>query len=231
MKEIRIITPIAPLEIGRDPKDFDYLKGRGVELSHTHLDQGPAFIDSEATHLEALPFCLEKIQQACEAGVGGVITDCMADVAMKEAREQGVNIPVIGPSYATFKMAALIDGQRFGILSLNAELVTLFKTLWLDYGYSVSDFYAHDMKLHDLSLLLNHDALFDELLIQAENFIKTQSVDKLVFGCTAFTSMAKPLQAALRQKGYQVTVLDPMLCAFYLTLFLLDNDPHEKSQA
>lgn len=158
----------------------------------------------------ATPDILRKIKEAEAAGFDAVIVSCFGDVGVKPGREI-TNIPVVGPGETSMIFAASL-GSRFSVITVLKNLVPFLHDNARILGVHEK---LASVRYIDIPVLEIADkerlkkALFREMLEALEK----DSAHVIVLGCTGMTGVAQDLYAMLKEKGYDVPVIDPSAAA------------------
>jgi allantoin racemase len=152
-----------------------------------------------------------KIIQAEQEGVDAVVIDCVGDIGMEAGRES-VQIPVIGAGQAGMLVAASL-GHRFSILTTLERTLHLNERQALVYGIAdkLASLRAVDFPV--LQLREGTDELVKRLLVEAKAAIEEDGAHVLLFGCTGMKHVADALAVALRERGYDLPVVEPLTTA------------------
>ena len=199
--------PIIVSEYNQEVKrEFEHFAARGTEIEVVNLSRGPASVESHYDDAVATPDILSKVKEAEQAGFDGVIVDCFGDVGVKAAREI-TNIPVVGPGETSMLFAAAL-GHCFSVITVLKNLVPMLSDAAKVLGVHEK---LASVRYVDIPVLEVADkerlkkALYQEML----NAIEKDGAHVLVLGCTGMTGVASDLSRMLKEKGYDVPVIDP----------------------
>ena len=204
---IRVIVPIIVGIFDEEVKrEFRTYASEGTEIDVVHLDRGPASIESEYDEALAVPDILNKTIEAEKEGFDGVIIDCFGDPGVKPAREV-VSIPVVGAAEPSMLFASSL-GQRFSVVTVLKNVIPMIENIAKVLGVyeklaSVRSIEIPVLELHDKERLKKE--LFEEML----RAIEEDGAHVLILGCTGMMGVADSLHEMLREKGYDVPVIDP----------------------
>jgi len=205
--KIRIIVPVATDKFDEEVKrEFKAYANPDTELDVVHLDKGPESIESEYDEALATPDILNKARETEEQGLNGIIIDCFGDPGVKAAREI-VNIPVIGAGQPSMLLATIL-GQKFSIITVLKNLVPKIYNLAKIYGVYeklASVRYINIPVLELTDKVKVRDAIYKEMVKALEG----DGAHVLVLGCTGMMGLSQELYSMLREKGYDVPVIDP----------------------
>jgi allantoin racemase len=209
---IKVIRPTITPTVSDDEvgKMFASYAFPGTQVSVTHLDYGPASVESEFDEAICIPDFLRKAQQAEAEGFDAVISNCFGDPGVKPAREL-LSIPVVGAAESSMHLAATL-GQRFSVVTALSNTLPLIENLALQYGLdrklaSVRSVSIPVLQLGDRERLVK--ALHQEM-------VRALSEDRahvIVLGCTGMRGVARELQEQLSREGHEIPVIDPMAAA------------------
>jgi allantoin racemase len=200
-------VPIIVSEYNQEVKrEFEHFAARGTEIEVVNLSRGPASVESHYDEAAATPDILSKVKEAEQAGFDGVIVDCFGDVGVKAAREI-THIPVVGPGETSMLFAAAL-GHCFSVITVLKNLVPMLIDAAKVLGVHEK---LASVRYVDIPVLEVADkerlkkALYQEML----NAIEKDGAHVLVLGCTGMTGVASDLSRMLKEKGYDVPVIDP----------------------
>lgn len=205
--KIKVIVPIIVSEFNQEVKrEFEHFAAEGTEIEVVNLTKGPASVESHYDEADATPDILSKVKEAEGEGFDGVIVDCFGDVGVKAAREIA-NIPVIGPGETSMLFAAAL-GHRFSVITVLKNLVPMMSNAAKVLGVYEK---LASVRYVDIPVLEVSDkerlkkALYQEML----SAIEKDGAHVLALGCTGMTGVASDLSRMLKEKGYDVPVIDP----------------------
>lgn len=203
--------PITVSEFNQEAKrELERFAASGTEIEVVNLAKGPASVESHYDDAIATPDVLSKIKEAEQEGFDGVIVSCFGDVGVKAGREI-TNIPVVGPGEASMVFAAAL-GYRFSVITVLKNLVPFLHDNAKVLGIHEK---LASVRYVDIPVLEIADkerlkkALFREML----SAIEKDGAHVLILGCTGMTGVASDLSQMLREKGYDVPVIDPSAAA------------------
>ena len=209
--KIKVIMPIiSDVFLEETKKEFDLYGAANTEFGVCSLDYGPASIESEYDEALSVPNLLEKAKEAEVEGYDGIISDCFGDPGVKPAREI-VDIPVVGPCEAGMLFASSL-AKSFSVVSVLPNVVPMIENISKTIGVHSN---LASTRYINIPVLEVHEkerlkaALFEEM-VQA---IEQDGAHAIVLGCTGFLGVAAELQERLKEKGYDVPVIDPAFAA------------------
>lgn len=188
---------------------FESLASPGTEVTWEPGERGPETIESIYDEAMALPWMVDKIQNAKQKGFDAVIIYCMMDPGLAAAREASA-IPVIGLMQASLTVALSL-GRYFSILNPSPypaavrDLVTL---------YGLENHLASIRQLNIPVMDLFEDLLKykETILKEGRKAVEEDGADVIVMGCGFMSGISEELQAELG-----VPVLDPTRTAIRFT--------------
>ncbi len=204
---IRVIVPIATGRFDEEvKKEFAAYANPDTQIEVVHLDKGPESIESEYDEALATPDILNKVKEAEDQGADGAIIDCFGDPGVRAAREIA-GIPVIGAGQPSMLLASML-GQKFSIITVLKNVVPIIYNLAKIYGVyeklaSVRHINIPVLELTDKDRV--KAAIYQEML----KAIEVDEAHVLVLGCTGMMGLSQELYSMLRERGYDVPVVDP----------------------
>ena len=204
---IRVVSPITTKGF-RKLEDLTSIGGNEFNVSHSQIDMGPASIECEYDEAMCQPDTILKIIDAEKEGCDAVVIDCMGDPGLQGSREC-VSIPVIGPCETSMHYASML-GHKFTVLTVLERTRPLIENLAKLYGVSskLASIEAVDIPVLELESDLNYT--LDKMTSKALHAIKSNHADVIIFGCTGMLGCADALKIKLKDKGYDVPVIDPI---------------------
>lgn len=199
-----------------------------IDLEISHLQSGPASIESFYDEVLAGPPIVAEVSEAADNGADAVFITCFGDPAVSAAREL-VDIPVVGgfePAIAT----ALTLGERFSVVTVLENVVPMISGLAtrMGIGSRLASIEVIDTPVLELQ---DGDALLKSLFEASCRAIETHGADVLVLGCTGMLGVAATLQEKLEAEHVRVPVVDPTGASLglLLTLQSMDLKPSRKT--
>ncbi|NLB73461.1 MAG: hydrogenase expression protein HupH [Firmicutes bacterium] len=213
--KVKIIVPIALksfrinakreyehfISKGRMFKDFTY----DVEILEE--GEGPLTIESQYDSSMAEFGSISLVEKAEREGYDGVVIDCFCDAGYHASREV-VNIPVVGAFETSIRFAQLL-GDRIGIVALGDNRFPSMRRRARAMGAedSIVSISSVDMGVAELGSYKNR--LIDGLEASMIGAIENDAAEVLILGCTGMMGVAMAVQNRLKQKGYDVPVVNP----------------------
>jgi allantoin racemase len=219
--KIRVIVPVITKRFEQMTLDeFSAAARPDVEVSVVSLDRGPASIESAYDEALAVPDIVAKIVQAEKDGMDAVISDCMGDPGIEEAREK-VSIPVVGPAETSMHMAAML-GHRYSVITVLDRLAPGFHQRAMETGTlgQLASVRAVNMPVLELD---DHARLSRALIEQSVKAVREDDAHVIIFGCTGMAGLAKDVGEGLKKEGMDdVPVIDPAILALKVAEALAD---------
>jgi len=219
--KIRAVTPIITESFG--PlilEEFARVARPGTEISNVFLDSGPASVESAYDEALATPDVIAQVRRAEREGIDAVIINCMGDPGLEAAREV-VSIPVIGPCEASMHVAAML-GHKFSVLAVLDRIIPEFEDKARKYGLQDKLASVRSMDLPVLELEKGREQFVARAVDRAVEAIEEDGAHVIVLGCTGLAGLARRVEDALRQRGYDVPVVDPASTALKMAETLVD---------
>lgn len=213
---IKVIIPfIAPDETLAFIKDF---LPEDVEVSGL---EGLPVAETKSDTAYALPQLLETIKAAEKAGYDAVVLTCHGDPGVQEAREL-VNIPVLGPLMVGIHMSSML-GHRFCILTPSQEIRRWQLQNLRAYGFegkgsvrAIAYSAEKSMDEYNRYKRTGKSALIDEAVSECIKAIEQDDVTVITFGCGGLIWTRDGIKQGLKEKGYDVEVVNPLPTAVEL---------------
>jgi len=221
MMKIRAVTPIITESFG--PlilEEFGRVARPDTEISNVFLESGPASIESYYDEAVAVPGIIARVRQAEREGVDAVIINCMGDPGLDVAREV-VSIPVIGPCEASMHLAAML-GHKFAVVTVLDRLLPQLELMAQKYGVGGKLACARSIDLPVLELEAGREQFVGRAVDAAMEAIEEDGAHVIVLGCTGMAGLAQQIESALRERGYEVPVIDPASTALKMAEALVD---------
>lgn len=204
---IHLITPIITEGI-RTLDDVSPLMSDELSITQSLIKTGPASIESEFDEALSAPGTIAEAMKAERAGADAIIIDCMGDPGMKAVREV-VSIPVLGPSETCMHLAAML-GHRFSVVTVLDSVVPMLENLAKIYGVSEKLASVRSIGVPVLELEAAPERVGDELAKASLAAVQEDGAHAIVLGCTGFLGCAEAITAALKAKGFELPVIDPI---------------------
>lgn len=218
---IRAVTPIITESFGpMIIEEFTRVARPDTEISNVFLDSGPASLESAYDEAVAVPDTVAKVRQAEREGVDAVIINCMGDPGLDAAREVA-SIPVIGPCEASMHVAAML-GHRFSVLGVLDRIIPQFERQAQKYGVKDKLATVRSIDLPVLDLEKGRERFVARAVDEAVEAIEEDGAHVIVLGCTGLAGLAKQIENGLRERGYDIPVIDPASAALKVAETLVD---------
>ncbi len=204
---IKVIISIITTQFREEVKrEFEHYAAEGTEIDVVNVTKGPASVECWYDEAIAAPDVLNKVKEAEQEGYNAAIVNCFVDVGIRPAREIA-NIPIIGPGETSMMFASLLS-HRFSVVTVLKNLVPMISDIAKVSGISEK---LASVRYIDIPVLELADkerlkkALYAEML----NAIEKDGAHAIVLGCTGMRGTALDLSQMLKERGYDVPVIDP----------------------
>ena len=233
MKELIIVFPFmnhAPvIQIMRD----FYRDATDVEPVGT--DTG---IDPVATYSDVelmIPGILQRIVKGEKEGCRAAIVGCFGDPGLAAAREM-VAIPVLGPGETAFAVASTL-GDKILVLEPENEFVYPTEKMIAAYGYKDKVVGVHHLDLPleaCISGLTNETEESKELSRRIADDVCARVAESgahvIILGCIGLAGFLDIVSSALKERGFNIPIVEPGIVAMRYARFLLDLGLNESRQ-
>ena len=204
---IHIITPIV-LEGVRTLDDVAALQSADLTITQSLIATGPVSIECEFDEAMSVPGIVAEAIAVERSGADAIIIDCMGDPGLKAAREV-VSIPVLGPSETSMHLAAML-GHRFSVVTVLDAVVPMIENLAKVYGTCGKLASVRVINIPVLELEKAPEKLTQELAKASLAAVEQDGAHAIVLGCTGFLGCAEAITQALKAKGHNLPVIDPI---------------------
>lgn len=204
---IHLITPIVTEGI-RTLDDVAALNSSDLSITQSLIATGPVSIECEFDEAMSVPGIVAEALAAERSGADAIIIDCMGDPGLKAAREV-VSIPVLGPSETSMHLAAML-GHAFSVVTVLDSVVPMIENLAKVYGTSSKLVSVRVINIPVLELEAAPEKLTQELVKASLAAVENDGAHAIVLGCTGFLGCAEAIDTALKVKGYNLPVIDPI---------------------
>lgn len=209
--KIKVIMPIIS-DVFNDEiqQEINHHAAETTQVGVCSLDYGPASVECEYDEALCIPNFLEKAIEAEKEGYDGIISFCFGDPGVKPAREV-LNIPVVGAAESSMLFASLL-AKSFSVVTVLPNVVPMIENISKLLG--VNGNLASVRYVNIPVLKVNEkEKLKSSLLEEMIKAIENDNAHALVLGCTGMMGVAADLQQKLRERGYDVPVIDPAFAA------------------
>ncbi|NIN66624.1 MAG: Asp/Glu racemase [Anaerolineae bacterium] len=149
-----------------------------------------------------------------------MIINCFGDPGLDAAREM-VSIPVLGPCEASMHVAAML-GHKFSVITVLERLIPELELHAQKYGVGWKLASARSVDLPVLDLEKGREQFVGRMVEKAVEAIEEDGAHVIVLGCTGLAGLDVQVKAGLREKGYEVPVIDPASTALKIAEALVD---------
>ena len=191
----------------------------GLTFSQSHIDWGPASVESEFDELFCGPDTVIKAIQAEKDGADAIIIVCMGDPALHQTRE-AVSIPVIGPGETAMHYAAML-GHKFSIIPTLERRIPTYEYHAKKYGLESRLASVRPACISVLEIERDPNVL-QTLVAKAEAAVVEDHADVIILGCLGFQNLDRKVQQALAEKGHHVTVIDALPISIFTAATLVN---------
>lgn len=182
-----------------------FVAGTDIQITQSHIDMGPASVESEYDELFCGPNVVINAIQAQNDGADAIVIICMGDPALAQARE-AVNIPVFGPGETAMHYAAML-GHKFSVLPTLERRRATYEHHAKLYGLEskLASVRPTNVPVLDISSNPNTKKILVDCALAA---IEQDHADVIILGCGCFKDLDKEMEEELRQRGHHVPVID-----------------------
>jgi allantoin racemase len=190
---------------------FDFLEyvapyaGTDITFTQSHIDMGPASIESEFDELFCGPNVVINAINAQNEGADAIVIICLGDPALAQARE-AVTIPVFGPGETAMHFAAML-GHKFSILPTLERRRSTYEHHAKLYGLESKLASVRPTNVPVLDIATHPDT--QKILVDcALAAVEKDGADVIILGCGCFKNLDREMEAELRNHGHDVPVID-----------------------
>lgn len=207
---IKIIEPVILSDENMIIKEEKYLReyiNKETEIDFDVIEFGFKSIESKVHTAFNAPEVILKAKKAEEEGYDGVFVNCFDDPGVYPTREI-INIPVFG-AYIPSVITASSLGEKIGIITTGKNCVLNEERKVKYYGYENKIVTIKNVDLGVLELN-KKEILLKRLFTICTEAMEKENIHVFVFGCTGMSYIAKELRQCLKDKGYSVTIVEPL---------------------
>ena len=190
-----------------------------VELQTVFVDKGLASIENAYDESINTPFILEKVKWSEEQGCDAVTIDCMGDAGLEAAKDLA-NIPVVGACESSVHLASML-GKRFSVITILPETEWLVRDGIRKYGLEANLASIRIINIPVLELERDIEKTKAVAGEAAEKVVVEDGAGAIVLGCTGMAGLAESIYDHLKEKGYDVPVLDPLRVAINTAIMIV----------
>jgi allantoin racemase len=195
----------------------DFLKSHTAELRKEFPDvevvslaAGPESVEDFLDEVVAGPDTVRLVKEAEEKGFDAVVISCFANPAIDACRSV-VSIPVVGAGIASLLLASSL-GERIAVVTVLKETIPTIehfvKVLGLTNVVSV-----RAASISVLEIEKDKEKTLSALLRESLVAIEEERADVIALGCTGMAGIDKKLMKELKNRGYEIPVIDPARAA------------------
>lgn len=191
--KIKVIIPIISSIFNQEIKDY-YIKcaDPGTEIDVVNLERGAESIESEYDEELAAPFVLEKVTEANDDGIDGIIVFCYGNVAVDAAREV-TSIPIIGLGEAAQNIASLLGDK----LSVVSTIPNAIPRLWRKARMSGIESSLVSIRPMNMPVLDKNKEEMEKSLLNVGEKLKNDGADVVILGCGTLFDMEKWMESKI----------------------------------
>ena len=225
MEKIMVLHPMC------DGADFvqALLAGKG-DFDVVSLDKGPRVTRSAMDYALAGPDCVKKAREAEKAGYGAIILTCHGDPNLYSLRE-AVRIPVLGCTQVALHLCSLL-ARRCSILIPREPYARWSKEdaiarYGLESKIASIRRVSFDVPLEETGELSRRRPIPEELtgpiLNEAIKAIEEDDATAITFGCLFMGMLADELRSRLKERGFDVVIINPLPMTLEVAKLLVKN--------
>jgi allantoin racemase len=233
MKEIIIVfpfmhhAPVIPIM-----RDF-YRDATDVEPVGTDTGIDPVATYSDVEFM--IPGILERIVKAEKDGCRAAIVGCFGDPGLAAAREM-VAIPVLGPGETAFAVASTL-GDKIMVLEPEHEFVYPTEKMIAAYGYKDKVVGVHHLDLPLEACVTGLTSETEEAKEMSRRVaddvckrVEDASPHVIILGCIGLAGFMNIVSSALKERGFNIPIVEPGIVAMRYARFLLDLELNQSRQ-
>lgn len=169
----------------------------GTSVSVVDVSEGPASIESAYEEALCVPATIDLIMKCEREGFDAAIIGCFGDPGLEAAREL-VTMPIIGPCESSLLLAAGL-GHKYSILTVFDSMVAGQELLAYKAGVLQKLASVRATGIPVLDLMKDPVRTKAKLIEVAENCVKQDRADALLFGCMtmSFLDLADEISDAV----------------------------------
>jgi len=214
---------------------WDYFAGvEDVEI--VGLSEGPDVIHNREDIALAGVDTIRKVREAEKAGCKAVVLTCHGDPNLYAIRE-AVRIPVVGIMEVAMHFCAML-AHRFSILVPNLAIKRWQEENVIKYGFEskVASIRQVPFKvpLEDVLALSRRKPIPNEVIEpfveEAVKAIQEDDAGAITFGCGGVRRLYDELRKRLREKGFEVPVVNPLPFGLDIARVLIKHELTQSSR-
>lgn len=222
MINIKIIFP-GPKVVAESLRKLDDLlpyQEEGVKLYLGYNQIGAMHCQNSIEEAFAMAGMANAAATAESEGMDAIVIESMGDTGLIQCRE-AVNIPVIGMSDVSFRLANML-GRRFGVITAGVWHSYAIERLMSQYQQDRQYIGSEMLNLQPFFTDINdRSALYEVIATSIINLVD-KGADTIVLGGSYFLNMIEGLQKIVMQRGYRdVLILDPLANAIHFARFMV----------
>ena len=217
MSSILLLSPITSLSYELLTERAKALKERAradVNFGCIVISQGPVTIESRYEEELAAQGVMDGCVRAEQDGYNAVIVWCAGDPAIAASREL-VKIPVIGPGESSLLFASSL-ARKYSIIVPYEEQGYLSEELAVRLGLADRLASVRGIEMSVLDIRNYKEKTMEKIKILAEQTIKNDGAQAIVFGCLGMMGLARKLSEYL-----DVPIVDPAFASLAMAESLI----------
>jgi len=182
-----------------------------------------------------IPGVLERIVRAEKEGCRAAIVGCFGDPALAAAREM-VAIPVLGPGETALAVASTL-GDKIMVLEPEHEFVYPTEKMVAAYGYKdkVVGIHHLDVPLETCITGLTGDTeeakeISRRVADDVCKRVEAGGAHVIILGCIGLAGFMDIVSSSLKERGFNIPIVEPGIVAMRYARFLLDLGLNESRQ-
>jgi allantoin racemase len=194
------------------------------------LSSGVHVVECRMDHALCSPGAIDKAIEGEERGYKAIVFSCHGDPDLYPIRE-AVRIPVLGTMQVAMHFCVMLAG-RFSIMVPSVRIKRDQEDIVLKYGLQskvasirIVPFNRPIGEISQFSMQRPiPEVIIEPALKECIKAIEEDDARGITFGCGCFTGMADELERRLREKGFDVLVVNPLPLAVEIARALIKLD-------
>jgi allantoin racemase len=193
-----------------------------VEIDVTNIQKGTPHIQNRTDFNINSSHVIELAKQTENEGFDGIFVSDFDFCGVEPARES-INIPIIG-AFRPSAFTAIALSEKIGLITIMRSVVAMQEGHFRNFG--ILDNLACILPINvTVSELSNQKIVISKVYDKAMEAIEkgAQSIILGCTGCTGFIGIAEPVAELLKDKGYDIPVIDPNRTGITFIIMLVRN--------
>jgi allantoin racemase len=194
------------------------------------LSEGVEVVECRADHALCSPDAIRKAKEGEKNGFKAIVFSCHGDPDLYAIREV-VRIPVLGTMQVAMHFCAMLAG-RFSVMVPSLRIKRDQEDIVIKYGLQskvasirIVPFNRPISEISQFSMQKSiPDVIFEPALTECIKAIKEDDASAITFGCGCFTGMADELNRRLKDRGFEILVVNPLPLAVEIARALIKLD-------